>query len=158
MTKETFLKELEKNLKDLTQEAKKEELEKYSNLDNYNLDPIVEANKIYQNRGIKKVVTTKIKFLEAFTILVQSFESNDKKKIGKALLFLLYLIFLIIIIKIPFIYARDMIANIFNGVFTNDTIYAIWYFAFEIAYAITAILIFIRLIKNKALELEKKDN
>jgi len=155
VSKETFLKELEKNLKYLTSEAKLEELEKYKNKNISNLDPIEEANKIYTNRGINKKVTKQIKFLDAATIIVNVLKNNDKKKTGSVLLFFLYIILLVILIKVPFIYVRDMIANLLNGIFRNDTAYAIWYFIFEIAYAITAILIFIKLIKNKANELEK---
>ena len=41
--------------------------------------------------------------------------------------------------------------------FKNNSSYAIWALSLEFLYAITAILIFIRMIKNKAIELEKED-
>jgi len=52
MTKETFLKELSKNLKYLKPNLRKETLKKYENLPNYNLDPLEEANKIYASLNI----------------------------------------------------------------------------------------------------------
>ena len=50
MNKEQFLKELKKNLNRLPRKAKKEELKEYENLPNYDLDPITEANKIYNKK------------------------------------------------------------------------------------------------------------
>jgi len=83
-------------------------------------------------------------------------EIEKRKEIIKNLIFFfLYLLFLIIIIKIPFIYIRDMVNNLFNALFTTELSYTIWNVFIEILYAITTILIFIRIIKKKALELEK---
>ena len=61
---------------------------------------------------------------------------------------------LIILIKIPFIYVRDIISTFFNVLVNNDTLYIIWNLLFELLYAITAILIFIKFIKNKAKDYE----
>ena len=157
MTKEEFLTELKKNLKYLNKKEREEELVYYENLDNYNLDPIRIANEIYQRRGIKIVLVKKIKFLDAVDVLIKSLQSKNKEKLKKVLLFFLYMFLLIIIIKIPFIYIRDMISNIFIDTFKNNSTYAIWAISLEFLYAITAILIFIRMIKNKAIELEKED-
>lgn len=155
MTKEEFLKKLEKNLKSLTPEAKKEELLNYENLNDYNLDPIEIANKIYEKRGMNIKVTEEIKFLEAFSIIISSVQEKDKKKTGNIILFFLYLILLVIFIKIPFIYIRDIITNLFNNIFKNDLSYNLWFLIIEIIYAITGIILFIKLIKKKALEIEK---
>jgi len=158
MTKEEFLKNLEHNLKYLTPEAREEELNNYRNLNNYNdLNPINIANEIYQKRGIKVTISEKIKFLDAVNILIKYLQSKDKDKIKNILLFFLYMFFLVIIIKIPFIYVRDIITSIFNDIFKNDNIYTIWALTFEIIYAITSILIFIKMIKNKSQELEKQE-
>lgn len=158
MTKEEFISELTKNLKWLSKKEREEELVYYENLDNYNLDAISIANEIYKKRGLKITLTPKIKFLDAVNILISNLQSKDKKKLKKILLFFLYMIILVIVIKIPFIYLRDMITNIFIDTFKNDNAYTIWALSLELLYAITAILIFIKMIKNKALELEKKDN
>ncbi len=157
MTKEKLLEELKKNLKYLNKKEREEELVYYENLDNYNLDPIEIANEIYQRRGIKIVLVKKIKFLDAVNILIKSLQSKNKEKLKKVLIFFLYMFFLIIIIKIPFIYIRDMISNIFIDTFKNNSTYTIWAISLELLYALTAILIFIRMIKKKAIELEKED-
>lgn len=158
MTKEEFLKELTKNLKWLNKKEREEELVYYENRDNYNLDPITIANEIYQKKGMKISLEKKIKFLDAVNIIINNLQSKDKQKLKKVLLFFLYMLFFIIIIKIPFIYLRDMITNIFMDTFKNNSTYAIWALSLELLYAITAILIFIRMIKNKAIELEKEED
>lgn len=157
MTKEEFLKALRKNLKWLSKQEREEELVYYENRDNYDLDPIIIANEIYQKRGLKISLVKKIKFLDAVNILINALQSKNKEKLKKVLLFFLYMFFLIIIIKIPFIYIRDMISNIFIDTFKNNNTYTLWALSLELLYAITAILIFIRMIKNKAIELEKED-
>lgn len=157
MTKEEFLKALRKNLKWLSKQEREEELVYYENRDNYDLDPIIIANEIYQKRGLKISLVKKIKFLDAVNILINYLQSKNKEKLKKVLLFFLYMFFLIIIIKIPFIYIRDMISNIFIDTFKNNNTYTLWALSLELLYAITAILIFIRMIKNKAIELEKED-
>ena len=157
MTKEEFLTELKKNLKYLNKKEREEELVYYENLDNYNLDPIAIANEIYQRKSLKISLIKKIKFLDAVNILIKSLQSKNKEKLKKVLIFFLYMFLLIIIIKIPFIYIRDMISNIFIDTFKNNSTYAIWAISLELLYALTAILVFIRMIKNKAIELEKED-
>lgn len=157
MTKEEFLKALRKNLKWLSKQEREEELVYYENRDNYDLDPIIIANEIYKKRGLKILLIKKIKFLDAVNILIKSLQSKNKELLKKVLLFFLYMFFLIIIIKIPFIYIRDMISNIFIDTFKNNSTYALWALSLELLYALTAILIFIRMIKNKAIELEKED-
>lgn len=157
MTKEEFLKALRKNLKWLSKQEREEELVYYENRDNYDLDPIIIANEIYQRKGLKISLVKKIKFLDAVNILINSLQSKNKEKLKKVLLFFLYIFFLIIIIKIPFIYIRDMISNIFIDTFKNNSTYTLWALSLELLYALTAILIFIRMIKKKAIELEKED-
>lgn len=152
MNKEEFLKSLTKNLKYLNPSLKDAEIEKFQNMTDYNdLDPIEEANKIYERNGINIKVTKS--FLNSLSTIIEVFSCNDSKNIGQLLLFFLYLFFLIIIIKIPFIYVRDMISTIF-GIFQNDNANVIWNLTIEALYAITTIIVFIRLIKNKAYNIE----
>jgi hypothetical protein len=158
MDKKTFINELTINLKHLTNEIKAEEIAKYNELDTNKLDPIEEANKIYKNHGLNITVTKKTSFINSMTILVDILKSNDKKKISNVLLFFLYLIFILIIIKIPFIYVRDITSSIFNNFLSNELAYSIWYLLFEILYAITTIITLINLIKNKANQIEKITN
>lgn len=157
MNEETFINELSKHLKYLNKNILKEELEKYHNLPNYELDPVEEANKIYQNRGINIKVNKRTSFFNSISTLIEVFNSKDSKAIGQLLLFFLYLLFLLIIIKVPFIYVRDMIGSIFNGFFPTENSRIIWNLAIELAYAITTIIIFINLIKKKASELENNN-
>ena len=50
-----------------------------------------------------------------------------------------------------------MVATIFNRLITEQN-YNIYSIIIELIYALTTILIYIRLIKNKALDLEKMNN
>lgn len=151
MNKEEFLKKLNKNLKKLSKKERKEELAKYANIDVNQLDPNIEANKIYEAHNIKE----QISLLEAWSEIIKNIEKKDKRIISNLLLFCLYLFVLIIVIKIPFIYTRDMIYNLFNNYFEKETTYILWNLLFEALYAITTIIILIKLIKTKALELKK---
>ena len=156
MNKEKFLKMLNKNLYYLPKKERKEILEKYQNLNDYNLDPIKEANKIYKEKGLTFEIKNDISFLGAIQVLVDNLKSDNKEKIKDVLLFFLYLFFLLIIIKIPFIYVRDIISNMFSSWLYNNNLDGAWYFIFELLYAITTIIFFIKLIKNKAQNIDKK--
>lgn len=155
MNKETFLKALEKNLKYLNNELKRAELAKYEDLNSYDIDPVVEANNIYERLGLSIKVSKKTNFFDSVAVIINELQSKNQKSISNILLFFLYLLFLLIAIKIPFIYVRDIISNIFNTIFSNDTAYMLWNLLFELLYAITTIIVFIKLINNKAKELEK---
>ncbi len=154
MNKEKFLKELKYQLRYLNKETKQEELKKYENLEEYNLKPEEEANKIYQNRGLNIKVTKKTSFLDSVSTIINAIKSKNKKFRTDILLFFIYMFILIILIKIPFIYIRDTISTIFSVLVTNDLLYTIWNLSFELLYALTAILIFIKMIKNKARDYE----
>ena len=154
MDKDKFLKELKYQLRYLSKEAMEEELKNYENIDNYDLKPEEIANNIYQKRGLNIKVTKKTSFLDSVSIIIDAIRKKDKKIITDVILFFLYVFILIILIKIPFIYIRDILSSIFSILTTNDILYTIWNLAFELLYAITAILIFIRFIKNKAKDYE----
>lgn len=154
MDKEKFLKELKYQLRYLNKETIDEELKNYENLPGYNLKPEDEANKIYQKRGLNVKVTKKTSLFDAISKIIDAIKSKNKKIITDLVLFFVYIFILIILIKIPFIYIRDTISSIFSVLVNNDILYTIWSLAFELLYAITAILIFIHLIKNKAKDYE----
>ncbi len=157
MNKEEFLKKLERRLKFLTDEAKKEELKKYENLNNYDLEISNEVNKIYEARGLNIKINKDLSLIEAIGIIIDKLKIRDKKILGDIILFFVYLLLFIILIKIPFIFVRDMISSIFNVLVTNETLYTIWNLAFELLYAIAAILISIKFIKTKAIDYEKSN-
>ena len=154
MDKEKFLKELKYQLRYLNKETIDEELKNYENLPDYNLKPEDEANKIYQKRGLNVKVTKKTSLFDAISKIIDAIKSKNKEIITDLVLFFVYIFILIILIKIPFIYIRDTISSIFSVLVNNDILYTIWSLAFELLYAITAILIFIHLIKNKAKDYE----
>jgi len=156
MTKETFLKELSKNLKYLKPNLRKETLKKYENLPNYNLDPLEEANKIYASLNINFKIYKNIKFFDALNIIINKVQEN-KKNLSNILLFFLYAFFLIILLKIPFIYVRDMLSTLFHNL-SNDSIYIVWSLFIELIYALTSIFFLIKLIKKKANLLEEDMN
>ena len=150
MDKEKFLEELKYQLRYLNNKAKEEELKNYENLQDYNLKPEEEANKIYQKKGLNIKVTKKTSFLDAVSTIIDIIKTKNKKSVLDIVLFFIYMFILIILIKIPFIYVRDIISTIFGVLITNNILGTIWNLAFELLYALTAILIFIKMIKNKA--------
>ena len=155
MNKEKFIKELKYQLRYLNKETQEEELKNYENLDDYNnLKPEEIANSIYQKRGLNIKVAKKTSFLDSVSTIIEAIKSKDKKVLINLLLFFLYAFLLIILIKIPFIYVRDTISTIFSVLVTNNIISTIWNLAFELLYALTAILLFIKLIKTKAKDYE----
>ena len=143
MDKEKFLKELKYQLRYLNNTTKEEELKNYENLQDYNLKPEEEANKIYQKRGLNIKVTKKTSFLDAVSTIIDIIKTKNKKSVLDIVLFFIYMFILIILIKIPFIYVRDIISTIFGVLITNNILGTIWNLAFELLYALTAILIFI---------------
>ena len=97
----------------------------------------------------------KISLFNSVNIIINKLRIKDKAITKNILLFFLYLLFLLILIKIPFIYLRDTIGSYFELVLIDNKSLIIWNLIFEILYAITTIIIFIKLIKKKAQELEK---
>ena len=154
MDKEKFLKELKYQLRYLNKESQEEELKNYENRKDYNLKPEEEANKIYQKRGLNIKVTKKTSFLDSVSIIIDAARKKDKKVLINLLLFFFYVFILVILIKIPFIYIRDTISTMFSIVVSTEVLYTIWNLTFELLYAITAIIIFIKFIKTKAKDYE----
>ncbi len=156
MNKEIFLKELEKNLKYLNQESKKEELEKYQNLEDYNLDPVKVANDIYLSKGLTFKINPKTKFLDSLNIIANTLRKGKEETLN-ILLFFLWLLFLIIMIKVPFILVSDLISSLFINLNDSETLFTIYNLIFDLLYVITALIIAIKQINNKAYTLENKE-
>ena len=154
MDKDKFLKELKYQLRYLNKKSQEEEIKNYENREDYNLKPEEEANKIYQKRGLNIKVTKKTSFLDSVSIIIDAAKEKNKKVLIDLLLFFLYVFILVILIKIPFIYIRDTISTMFSIVVSTEVLYTIWNLSFELLYAITAILIFIKFIKTKAKDYE----
>ena len=150
MNKEKFLKDLKYHLRYLNKEAIEEEIKNYENIDFTKEKQEDIANIIYKKRGLNIKVTKKSSLFASISTIIDALRSKNKKTITDILLFFLYMFILIILIKIPFIYIRDIISSIFTVIINNDTIYVIWNLSFELLYAITAIIIIIHMLKNKA--------
>ena len=91
MDKEKFLKELKYQLRYLNNKAKDEELKNYENLQDYNLKPEEEANKIYQKRGLNIKVTKKTSFLDAVSTIIEIIKTKNKKSVLDIVLFFIYM-------------------------------------------------------------------
>lgn len=151
MNKDEFLNKLNKNLKYLNKKDRKELLEQYKNEDTTNLNPIEEANKIYKERNLKY----KIKDFDKFIPSVETIINNSK--IIDIILFLIYCIILVILLKIPFIYVRDMISNIFYVLNTNTNYHTIWGLIIEGLYAISSFIVVIYQIEYKAYKIKESN-
>lgn len=155
MTKEEFIKELNHNLRYLKKKDREEIISKYNNLETTNLDPIKIANDIYKEKKLTFRITSNISFLEAANNILDALKQKDKRK--NVLIFFLKLILIIIIIKIPFIYIRDMSVTIFNNIFISDKNYMILHLIIEFIYALTSIYYLIKQFKKEAYMLKDVD-
>ncbi len=152
MNNNEFLKELNKELRYLNKDARQNEIEKYSNLNNSNLNPHEIAQSIYNSYNIK--IFEKETLFNSVNIIINKLQSKNQKIIINIIKFFLYLLVLLIVIKIPFIYIRDLLGTFFESLLYTSKAITLWYLSYELLYAITTILIFIRLIKKKAIELK----
>lgn len=152
MSKVVFLRKLRKELKFLNRNNLKLIMDEYKSLDNYDLDPKEEAKKVYKRLGFE--VPEKQHFLDSVSYIINVFKSKDKSLIQNLVLFFLYMLLIIIIVKVPFIYTRDMVSNIFNSLQSDET-YVVWNLVIEVLYTITALLVAIYLINNKVKNLKK---
>ena len=168
MNKEEFIKYLDSKLSYLVDEEKAKELDKYSKvIDNYvsmgqseadaigtfgNPDDLVMA--IYLSHGLnykklygRNVVENSMK--SAIKNFGKKLTGEDKKEMGSSLLYLLYLILLVILIKVAFIFVRDMGETFYSSIFTGKVAYKIYGAVFEVLYIATAIYLFIHLFKKR---------
>ncbi len=151
MSKKIFLRKLKRELKYLNRENLKLALREYKDLDNYNLNPVEEAKKIYDRLRVE--IPVKQKFLDSISYIINIFKSKDKNLIQNMIVFFLYLLLVIIIIKVPFIYTRDMVSNIFSSL-QEDGAYVVWNLIIELLYTITSVFVLIYLINDKVKKLK----
>ena len=168
MNKEEFITLLEDKLYYLVDNVKKEEISKYEQvIDNYinmgqseenavasfgNVDDLVKA--IYLSHGLdyKKLFNSKLTtkgIKGSFKNFYALVTGNDKKKARNALLSFLYIILLIILLKIVFIFIRDMGSQMFTDLFSNKTISKIYDLSFEVLYVLIAIVVFFKMFTKK---------
>ena len=73
----------------------------------------------------------------------------DKKKARSSLLYVLYLVVLVVLLKVVFIFIRDNGYNFFQELFTNNVFSKVYYAFFEVAYYVTAVIVFIKMFTKK---------
>jgi len=168
MDKVKFLDFLNNKLYYLVDSEKEKEISKYSSvIDNYvnmgqsevdavatfgNPDDLVSA--IYLSHGLdyKKIYSGKVSgkgFIGALKNFYNLLTNKDKKKAGNALLYFLYLVLLVILLKIVFIFVRDMGLQIFDDITTNSVVDRIYSISFNVIYIVCAILLFTKLFIKK---------
>ena len=88
-------------------------------------------------------------FYEALLAIGEIFRKSDNQKRSKLIMDLVFLIIITCVIKIPFIFVRDLgdsfIGTFFKG---NINILAIWGLLIEISYVVAALSFFIKTLKK----------
>lgn len=168
MNKESFVSLLEDKLFYLVENVRNEEINKYVTvIDNYvnmgqseenaiatfgNLDDLVKA--IYLSHGLdyKKIYSGKVSgkgLKNAFKNFYSLISGNDKRKMKNAILYFLYIILLVVLLKIVFIFIRDMGSQMFSDLFSNHTFSKIYDISFEVLYVLVAIIVFFKMFTKK---------
>lgn len=168
MNKKDFLSFLDEKLYYLVDNIKNDEIKKYELfIDNYvNMgqseidaiasfgDPEDLVKAIYLSHGLdyKKLYDGKLSgkgikssFKNFYTIV----SGSDKKKMKTAILSLLYIVLLVALLKIVFIFVRDMGNTIFSDMFSSKTFSKIYDLTFEVLYILVAILVFIKMFTKR---------
>lgn len=147
---EKKIKELEKELKYLTDKAIEEEINKNKNrLEQEEIKDIV--NDIYLSRGldinkIKGNISNNV-FSDLVAVL-NGFRNKDKVTKKNMVIDIIFFILILILIKIPFDLVRDIGYEYVELISTNHTLYTLWNLAFLLIYTITLVCVAIVLIKN----------
>lgn len=147
---EKKIKELEKELKYLTDKAIEEEINKNKNrLEQEEIKDIV--NDIYLSRGldinkIKGNISNNV--FSDLVVVLNGFRNKDKVTKKNMVIDIIFFILILILIKIPFDLVRDIGYEYIELISTNNTLYTLWNLAFLLIYTITLICVAIVLIKN----------
>lgn len=165
MKRNKFLKTLRKRLSFLSQEEIEKEMtyyidsfEKSDKLDEEvikefgTVDEIVNkirANHIDSVSSKKQTFEGFQGFYDALVTIGEIFRKSDNQKRSKLIMDLIFLVIITCLIKVPFIFARDLgdsfIGAFFNG---NINVLAIWGLLIEISYVVTALSFFIKTLKK----------
>lgn len=167
MSRAKFLKTLRKRLSFLSQSEKEKEILYYINeIDKTNKsdEEIIKSfgtmediiKKICDKHHIDYNIVAKKKcfnglheFYDVLLTLGSIFKNSDNQKRSKLIIDILFLIIITCIIKIPFIFIRDL-GDSFISVFWNNSInfLAIWGLAIEFFYIIVSLSFFINTLKK----------
>lgn len=161
MNRKEFLKKLRKRLSFLKKDALEKEVLYYINkIDSSKLSDVEVISSFGSLDDIVKEVSKKYgissqsaskkefwftRFYNDLINLSTILKNSDGKKRGKILLDILLLIAVTCVLKIPFIFVRDLGDRLTETIFdSNITILAIWGLVVEIFYVIVALSFFIR--------------
>ena len=144
------IKKLEKELKYLTKDVIKEEIEKNKNrLENE--DAKIIANDIYLNRGLditklKRNITSNL--INDFSSAFSDFKNKDKDTKKRMIIDIIYFVLLLLLLKIPFDLIRDIGYEYIELISNNSILITTWNLVFLLLYTITIICVAIVLIRN----------
>ena len=168
MNKKEFIGFLDGKLYYLVENARNQEISKYTEvIDNYvNMgqteenaiasfgDPNDLVKAIYLSHGLdyKKLLSNKLSgkgIKNSFKNFYAIVTGSDKKKAKSAILSFLYIILLIILLKILFIFVRDLGLQVFNDIFSGKVFSKIYDISFEVLYIIVALIVFFKMFAKK---------
>ena len=144
------IKKLEKELKYLTKDVIKEEIEKNKNrLESE--DAKIIANDIYLNRGLditklKRNITSNL--INDFSSAFSDFKNKDKDTKKRMIIDIIYFVLLLLLMKIPFDLIRDIGYEYIELISNNSILITTWNLVFLLLYTITIICVAIVLIRN----------
>ena len=168
MNKDAFVKYLSDKLYYLVDNEKEKEIYSYvSVIDNSvamgqneedavasfgSVDDLVTA--IYLSHGLdyKKIYSGKVSgksIISSFKNFFNEITHKDRKVAFNAILYFIYIVFLIILLNIVFIFVRDIGLQVFSDITKYRIAEKIYSVSFNVLYAITAIILFIKLFTKR---------
>ena len=88
-------------------------------------------------------------FYDNLLELANIFRNSESKKRTKIILDLLFLIVIVCVLKIPFIFIRDILGNIIDLIIDNNiNIKIIWGLIVELLYVVVALSFFMKTLKK----------
>lgn len=150
--KDKRIKELENELRYLTSEELKKEVDSnIANLNNKDVNIKDLAKDIYLKRGIdydKLNMGFLNKWIDSINEMFSLFKNKDKKTKNKMIVECIYIIVLLVLLKIPFDLVRDIGYDYIELLSTNNILFKVWNLAFLLIYTITIICTSLVLIRN----------
>ena len=88
-------------------------------------------------------------FYDNLLELANIFRNSDSQKKKKIIVDLIFLVIVVSVLKIPFIFVRDICENVITLMFDNSmSILAVWGLVIEILYVLIALTFFVRTLKK----------
>ena len=151
MNKKDFIKFLDEKLFYLVDTEKQKEIEKYTSvIDSYgNMGQTEEVALSSLGNPDDEQKSSLKGFKGALKNFGKIIAGYDKKKARSSLLYVLYLVVHVVLLKVVFIFIRDNGYNFFQELFTNNVFSKVYYAFFEVAYYVTAVIVFIKMFTKK---------